>query len=151
MTRKEFLAKFGFGAGVVILAPMALSSCEESDDPSTDSSDDTDDGGDDSSNGVDFTIDLNSGAYSDLQQIGGYVYENDILIAFLGGTEYIALSKICTHQACTVQYSQAQGQVICPCHGSVFSTDGSVIEGPAGAPLQEYNTELDGDTLRIFE
>jgi Rieske Fe-S protein len=44
-------------------------------------------------------------------------------------------SATCTHQGCPV--SQITGQTIdCPCHGSQFSiTDGSVVQGPAQAPL----------------
>ena len=148
MTRKEFLAKLGMGAGVLIIAPVILNSCEESEnnEPSDNGSDDS--GGDDK---VDFTIDLTNDDNSDLNQEGGYVYQNDIIIAYLGNEEYIALSKICTHQGCTVEYDHAGGQIECDCHGSVFSQTGSVIEGPAEDALKEYNTELNGQDLRIYE
>jgi len=150
MTRKDFLIKLGIGAGVTILAPMVFNACEESE-VSPDQDEDSDDNGNDSDEKVDFTIDLDDEDYSDLKEEGGYVYENNIIIAYLGNDEYIALSKICTHNQCTVKFDGNDEIIYCDCHGSEFNTDGEVTSGPADEPLQEYNTELDGQTLRIYE
>jgi cytochrome b6-f complex iron-sulfur subunit len=111
----------------------------------------TENGDDSSDDKVDFTIDLSDNDYSDLQDEGGYVYENDIIIAYLGNDEYFALSKICTHQQCTVDYSHEKELVVCDCHGFEYEIDGDVVSGPAEDPLKEYNTELDGQSLRIYE
>lgn len=45
-----------------------------------------------------------------------------------------AISSICTHLGCVVAHTEGEG-FACPCHGSRFSTDGSVIGGPAPAAL----------------
>ena len=45
----------------------------------------------------------------------------------------VGLSAICTHQGCTVL--PHGGQLVCPCHGSVFGLDGSNVSGPAPSPL----------------
>lgn len=42
-----------------------------------------------------------------------------------------ALSATCTHQGCTVGFNAAEATWDCPCHGSRFATDGTVIQGPA--------------------
>jgi Rieske Fe-S protein len=46
-----------------------------------------------------------------------------------------ALSATCTHQGCTVGFNAAEVTWDCPCHGSRFATDGTVIQGPAAKNL----------------
>lgn len=41
------------------------------------------------------------------------------------------LSPICPHMGCTVHWNDIEKTWACPCHGSRFNTDGSVIEGPS--------------------
>ncbi|MFE7045909.1 Rieske 2Fe-2S domain-containing protein [Streptomyces atratus] len=47
-----------------------------------------------------------------------------------------ALSACCTHLGCLVQFNDAEQLWECPCHGSRFATDGSVLHGPATRPLE---------------
>jgi glycine/D-amino acid oxidase-like deaminating enzyme/nitrite reductase/ring-hydroxylating ferredoxin subunit len=51
--------------------------------------------------------------------------------------ELQSLSARCTHLGCIVRFNGAERTWDCPCHGSRFALDGSVIEGPAVHPLEE--------------
>jgi cytochrome b6-f complex iron-sulfur subunit len=44
-----------------------------------------------------------------------------------------AVSRVCTHLGCLVKAEG--GGFACPCHGSLFRTDGKVVKGPAPKAL----------------
>ena len=54
-----------------------------------------------------------------------------------------------THNGCTVDYDDNSNKLECPCHGSEFSTSGSVLKGPASSPLETYMVTREGDILTI--
>ncbi|HEY4196778.1 MAG TPA: FAD-dependent oxidoreductase [Mucilaginibacter sp.] len=46
-----------------------------------------------------------------------------------------ALSPLCTHAACIVNWNSAERSWDCPCHGARYDIDGDVITGPATKDL----------------
>lgn len=139
MKRRELLRSIAAGTTAVFVVPSLLTSCEE------ESIDPDDNNG---SNTDELTIDLTEGKYSDLVNTGGFVIEGSIII-FNTGDGFLALSSKCTHSGCTVNYNHSSGNLPCPCHGSVFSTSGSVLNGPAESPLKKYDITQEGDILTI--
>ncbi|WP_433337615.1 FAD-dependent oxidoreductase [Spirillospora sp. CA-294931] len=47
------------------------------------------------------------------------------------------LSARCTHLGCLVAFDDVERVWECPCHGSRYAPDGSVLQGPATEPLDE--------------
>ena len=59
-----------------------------------------------------------------------------------------ALNLTCTHLGCTVN-ATTKG-FACPCHGSVFTTSGKVVKGPADRSLKRLAVEEQGDDVLIM-
>lgn len=145
MERKVFFSTLSASAGILFLAP-ALVSCSKSMNDSTSNGNNT--GGNGSN--VDFILDLTLPAYSALNNNGGSVIKDNIIVAKTVSGMYVALSSVCTHQGGTVGYDSSANRFHCPNHGSNYATDGTVINGPAAVALKRYNTQLTGNSLRVF-
>ena len=63
---------------------------------------------------------------------------------------FAVANAVCTHLGCTVGYFQSDERFHCPCHGSVFTADGTVQHGPAPRPLEWFEVTLARDgKLRV--
>ncbi len=69
---------------------------------------------------------------------------DDVIVCKSGETIRV-LSARCTHLGCRIA-QQADGQLVCPCHGSRFRYDGSVVRGPAASDLPTLPVEVDAQT-----
>lgn len=74
---------------------------------------------------------------------------NDAVLVHLDSGDFVAYSAVCTHQQCVVAYQD--GQLACPCHGSVFdpANGGEPTTGPAQTPLTEIPVKVqDGNVVK---
>ena len=139
MERKEFIERLLISSGSVLILSSSILSCEK-DDNAPEGNNITPDG---------IKIDLTESKNNNLLNQGGYIYTTGIIVVNAGNDEFLALSSVCTHAGCTLTFSLPQKKFPCPCHGSEFSSTGSVLQGPASTPLKKYSVTKDGNTLII--
>lgn len=60
---------------------------------------------------------------------------------------YIAVYMQCSHQGCELNPNEKT--LVCPCHGSEFSTEGKVLSPPADKNLKQFNVITDNETIYI--
>lgn len=61
------------------------------------------------------------------------------------GDKVTAVSRICTHLGCRVNYQQDRQLIECPCHHSRFTPGGQLLAGPAKKDLPRHEISLKRD------
>lgn len=56
-------------------------------------------------------------------------------------------SPICPHLGCHYDWNPASGHFECPCHGSIYAPDGTVLGGPAPRRLDTLPTKVENGGL----
>ena len=137
LTRREFARN----AGMALLATSGLASlstisCSNDSNPAGPAA-----GG---------TLQIDLAKHTSLENIGGgqnFDFQGTPIYVFrTGDTTFRALSRVCTHSGCTINWKSSADKFACPCHGSEFSDKGLVIRGPAKRSLQEFTTSYDAGT-----
>lgn len=87
-------------------------------------------------------------ATSDVPVGGGVIVAaSQVVVTQPTEGDFKGFSSTCTHQGCQVS-SVSDEQIVCACHNSRFSiADGSVLGGPATAPLPEVAVSVSGDQV----
>jgi cytochrome b6-f complex iron-sulfur subunit len=63
--------------------------------------------------------------------------------------EYRAMSAVCTHLGCTVQYRQDRELIWCACHNGWYNLNGRNIAGPPPRPLELYEVHIRGKDIVV--
>jgi len=99
--------------------------------------------------GVSFSMDLNT----DIKSVGESKVTNGVIVVRIATantpTSFSAVQVACTHQGTSIAFNSAQGNFVCPNHGSVFTTAGVVTTGPATVNLKKYNIAITGAVLTV--
>jgi nitrite reductase/ring-hydroxylating ferredoxin subunit len=109
-------------------------------------------GGGDGSGGTDGAAGGSAGdtlvPTSDVPVDGGTILpDQQVVVTQPSDGDFKAFTAICTHQGCIVA-SVSGGTINCDCHGSKFSIeDGSVVNGPATAPLDAVKIAVKGNEV----
>lgn len=71
------------------------------------------------------------------------------LLLLTGEGEYHAVSAVCTHLGCTVQYRTDLREIWCACHNGTYSLDGRNISGPPPRPLESFLVNIRGSEIVV--
>lgn len=66
-----------------------------------------------------------------------------------GSVQMLTLSNVCTHMQCDVHWDLNLQLFLCPCHGGLYSINGTNVGGPPPWPLFRYEHKLVGNTLYV--
>ena len=78
--------------------------------------------------------------------VGSGVILDDIVLTQPTAGAFKGFSSVCTHAGCNVTKIE-NGTIDCPCHGSKFSLEGAVVQGPAKDPLEAKAVSVQGDSI----
>ena len=97
-------------------------------------------------------ITLNIDAASPLSSAGSAVLvqtsAGSFLVTRTGQDTFNAMTAVCTHEQCVIT-GFSSGTFVCPCHGSRYSSSGTVQMGPANRNLQTFRTQFTNSVLTI--
>jgi Rieske Fe-S protein len=89
---------------------------------------------------------------AELQAVDGIMIftagSKKIFVRRTSDTTLEAVSAVCTHASCIVGFNGSD-KFNCPCHGSSFMINGTVINGPAVAPLKTFAATMVGDDVTV--
>ena len=71
------------------------------------------------------------------------------LLIHTANGEYRAMSAICTHLSCTVQYRDDLREIWCACHNGKYDLNGRNISGPPPRPLETFEVQVRGDAIFV--
>jgi len=150
-SRRNFIEKAGITAVLGTFGVSFFTSCSPTDDAdpgSNNSSNNTNQPTGITVSGATISVDLT--IQNRLATSGGWLLIGNArtLVANINGV-YVALTSVCTHSGCADNWTFTNSRFTCTCHGSVFDSGGKVIQGPANAPLQQFQTSVTGNMLTI--
>jgi Rieske Fe-S protein len=71
------------------------------------------------------------------------------LLVHTADGEYRAMSAVCTHLNCTVQYRSDLREVWCACHNGFYDLNGRNVAGPPPRPLDAFDVHINGDDVVV--
>lgn len=108
---------------------------------------------------VNISIYISDPQYFNISIDSGWEYitggSRGILVYRLNRDNFIAYERHCPYkpndECGRIEVDSSNVTVFDPCCGSKFLiTDGSILNGPAGSPLKQYQTSYDGTLLKIY-
>lgn len=61
----------------------------------------------------------------------------------------LALSMVCSHMGCTINWDASEKVFKCPCHASVFDKLGNVVKSPASRALNYHKVIIENGEIMV--
>ncbi|MDP1994251.1 MAG: ubiquinol-cytochrome c reductase iron-sulfur subunit [Ignavibacteria bacterium] len=93
-----------------------------------------------------------AGKISDFEKDSGKIIRfgnKPVLVIRTEKDEFKAMSAVCTHLDCTVQYKKEMGLIWCACHNGKYDLNGKNVSGPPPRPLDMYQVNKQGDNIFV--
>jgi nitrite reductase/ring-hydroxylating ferredoxin subunit/uncharacterized membrane protein len=99
---------------------------------------------------ADWTPVLDDGQLAERKLVGARANGTGVLLVRTGGQVH-ALADRCSHRGCSLHEGQlnADDTITCPCHGSTFRMDGSIVKGPATAPQPALQVRTSAGKIEV--
>ncbi len=98
----------------------------------------------------------NAGTFTDIAPVSD-IPEGSVLsyrssrlyITHLKDGGFLAVSIRCTHLGCSVEWDKEKKEFLCPCHHSIFSPNGEVVNPPATRALDIYPLKIENGIIKV--
>ena len=87
-----------------------------------------------------------------VEQVDGWrktVSEKVVYVIKSSAGQLQVLSSVCPHLGCSVPWSEAKREFNCPCHGAVFTANGSRVSGPAPRAMDSLDSKMENGRLMV--
>lgn len=147
MERKEFLKSIGAGAALAVTFSCLGSCLKEELDPTV-LEGATSPANSPSTNATSFSIDLSASEASKLQNNGGYIIKNNVVVAKNLQGKYVAATVVCSHEY-KKKVVFKNNEFFCGEHNARFDQNGKGLNADGRKGLKIYTTSLNGNVLTV--
>lgn len=61
----------------------------------------------------------------------------------------VAMSTVCPHLGCGIDWDSEKKLFVCPCHVSIFDIEGKVVSGPSPRPMDTLETKINDNEVFV--
>jgi Rieske Fe-S protein len=83
------------------------------------------------------------------KQMGWATVVEEQTVYVLPQANHQVLSSVCPHEGCMVVWRAATNDFLCPCHDSLFASNGALLQGPAQRGLDPFESRVRDGVLQI--
>jgi nitrite reductase/ring-hydroxylating ferredoxin subunit len=94
-------------------------------------------------------IDISTTSTSKLKTVGGYVVQNNIVVAQVSAGAFVAVTNLCTHEP-KRQIIYSGGEFYCTAHGATFNLKGTPVNQVSRSSISVYQVATDGKTVVVY-